>query len=194
MFERQAIPDVMLITPKRFQDDRGYFTETFRASAFHQAGISDTFIQDNHSLSVDAGVIRGLHFQCHPTPQAKLVRCTRGLIYDVAVDIRTGSPTFGKYTGAVLSAENGCQLFIPVGFAHGLCTLEPGSEVQYKVSGYYDPACDKGLAWNDPEIGIDWPIGNASPILSQKDERQPLLRDLPPYFTYQASPQLKEPT
>ncbi|MBA4226637.1 MAG: dTDP-4-dehydrorhamnose 3,5-epimerase [Hyphomonas sp.] len=182
MFEKQWIPEVVLVTPKRFSDDRGYFSETFRASSFEEAGITGPFIQDNHSLSRDAGVIRGLHFQIAPSPQAKLVRCTRGAIYDVAVDIRRGSPTYGKYAAAILSAENGCQLYIPVGFAHGLCTLEPDTEVQYKVTGYYDPACDKGLAWDDPEIAIDWPLGANSPILSAKDQAQPRLKDLPAYF------------
>ena len=182
MFERQEIPEVILVTPKRFGDARGYFSETFRDAQYEAAGIKGPFVQDNHSLSRDAGVIRGLHFQTAPSPQAKLVRCTRGAIYDVAVDIRRGSPTYGKYAAAVLSAENGCQLFIPVGFAHGLCTLEPDTEVQYKVTGYYDPACDKGLAWNDPDIAIDWPLGANSPILSAKDAVQPLLKDLPAYF------------
>ncbi len=183
-FEPQAIPEVVLVKPKRFGDDRGYFTETFREDLFASSGIPGPFIQDNHSLSALAGVIRGLHFQTPPTPQAKLVRCTRGSILDVAVDIRHGSPTFGQFVSAELSAENGYQLFIPVGFAHGLCTLEPNTEVQYKVTGYYDPTVDKGVSWNDRDIAIDWPVHLNSAILSEKDQNQPSLAELPVYFPY----------
>lgn len=186
-FEPQIIPEVVLVKPKRFGDSRGYFAETFRESLFEAEGIYGPFIQDNHSLSAQAGVIRGLHFQTQPTPQAKLVRCTRGSILDVAVDIRHGSPTFGKFVTAELSAENGHQLYIPVGFAHGLCTLEPNTEVQYKVTGYYDPDADKGVLWNDPEIGVEWPLSQTTPILSEKDGAQPRLSELPAYFPYEST-------
>lgn len=182
-FERQLIPEVILVTPKRFGDARGYFMETYRQAEFEAAGILGPFVQDNHSYSRDASVIRGLHFQTLPTPQAKLVRCTRGAILDVAVDLRHGSKHYGEFVTAELSAENGHQLYIPIGFAHGLCTLTEDCEVQYKVSGYYDPECDKGVAWNDPDIGIDWPLNGADPILSDKDSRQPRASELPQYFT-----------
>jgi dTDP-4-dehydrorhamnose 3,5-epimerase len=182
-FERQQIPEVVLVTPKRFGDARGYFMETYRQAEFEAAGIPGPFVQDNHSYSRDANVIRGLHFQTLPTPQAKLVRCTRGAILDAAVDLRHGSEHYGEFVTAELSAENGHQLYIPVGFAHGFCTLTEDCEVQYKVSGYYDPACDKGVAWDDPDIGIDWPLNGADPILSDKDSRQPRASELPQYFT-----------
>ncbi len=175
MFEAQFIDGVILVQPKRFGDERGYFCETYHLDRFDAAGVRGPFVQDNHSLSGARGVIRGLHFQVPPHAQAKLVRCTRGAIYDVAVDIRTGSSTYGNYVGAMLSAENGFQLYIPVGFAHGFCTLTEECEVQYKVTDYYSPECDQGLAWNDPEIGIDWPLDGITPQLSDKDSRQPLL-------------------
>lgn len=184
MFFPQSIPDVILIKPKRFEDHRGYFVETFHENRFVAGGVAGPFVQDNHSLSKENGVIRALHFQCPPTPQAKLVRCNRGAIFDVAVDIRVGSPTFGKYVGVELSAANGWQLFVPVGFAHGLCTLEPDTEVQYKVTGYYSPECDKGLAFDDPDLGIAWPLNPAPAILSDKDRKHPRLKDLPAYFEY----------
>lgn len=191
-FEKQAIPEVILVKPSRFGDDRGYFAETFRENLFHDAGIFGPFVQDNHSLSAQAGVIRGLHFQTAPSPQAKLVRCTRGRILDVAVDVRHGSPTFGQFVSAELSAENGHQLYIPVGFAHGLCTLEPNSEVQYKVTGYYDPEADKGVLWSDSEIGIDWQTNGEPPILSEKDRIQPKLSELPVYFPYDSTPKKEQ--
>lgn len=183
-FEKLGIPEVVLVKPKKFGDARGYFSETYRENLFADAGIQGPFVQDNHSRSTEAGVIRGLHFQTHPSAQAKLVRCTRGRILDVAVDLRHGSPTFGAYASAELTEENGHQLFIPVGFAHGLCTLEPDCEVQYKVTGYYDPDADNGVAWNDPTIGIEWPLGNRDPVLSSKDRAQPSLNELPEYFSY----------
>ncbi|MEM6554352.1 MAG: dTDP-4-dehydrorhamnose 3,5-epimerase [Pseudomonadota bacterium] len=185
LFEPQQISEVILVKPQRFGDDRGFFSETFRENAFREAGICGPFVQDNHSLSVEPGVIRGLHFQTQPSPQSKLVRCTRGRILDVAVDVRRGSPSFGQHVCAELSAENGHQLYIPVGFAHGLCTLEPNCEVQYKVTGYYDPAADKGVLWSDPDIGIKWPLEGREPILSEKDRAQPILADLPDYFPFE---------
>ena len=177
MFERLAIPDVILVTPKRFGDARGYFSETFRENDYAGAGITGPFVQDNHAYSADAGVLRGLHFQKPPMAQAKLVRCVRGAILDVAVDIRKSSPTYGQHVSAELTAKNGAQLFVPVGFAHAYLTLTPNCEVEYKVTSYYAPETEGGLAWNDPEIAIDWPLPNGTPSLSQKDELLPRLAD-----------------
>jgi dTDP-4-dehydrorhamnose 3,5-epimerase len=178
-----AIPEVKLMVPKKFGDHRGFFSETYNAQAFAQSGIALNFVQDNHSLSVEKGVVRGLHFQSHPFAQDKLVRVTRGAILDVAVDIRHGSPTFGKHVSAMLSAENWHQLLIPIGFAHGLMTLEPHTEVLYKVTNYYSSANDLGLLWNDPGLGIGWPE-NDKVITSEKDGRHPRLADLPAFFQY----------
>ena len=169
MFERLAIPDVILVTPKRFGDERGYFSETFRENDYAAAGITGPFVQDNHAYSAQAGVLRGLHYQRPPSAQAKLVRCTRGAIFDVAVDIRQGSKTFGKYVSAELSAENGAQLYIPVGFAHGYLTLTEQCDVLYKVSDYYSPEDEGGLAWDDPMLAIDWPMPISEIRLSEKD-------------------------
>lgn len=156
---------------------------------FSGYGIDDRFVQDNHSLSVPVGTLRGLHFQTPPFEQAKLVRCIRGRIFDVAVDIRSGSPTFGRWVGAELSAENGNQLYVPVGFAHGFVTLEPSTEVTYKVSNLYSPENDGGIFWDDPQIGIEWPLPQSvDPILSPKDARQPLLRDFDSPFSYDGVP------
>jgi len=177
------IPDVKLITPNQFRDERGFFSETYNARALAEAGISETFVQDNHSLSVDKGVIRGLHFQIPPHAQDKLVRVTRGSILDVAVDIRQGSPTYGQHVTAILSAENWRQLWVPKGFAHGFCTLERNTEVLYKVTDYYAADCDKGLAWNDEALSIDWPTAPGEAVLSKKDQSHPVLADLPAYFT-----------
>lgn len=180
---------VSLITPKRFGDDRGWFTETFNARNFARVGIAEPFVQDNHSLSRPVGTLRGLHFQTPPHGQAKLVRCIRGRILDVAVDVRRGSPTYGRHVAAELSAENGEQLFIPVGFAHGFVTLEPDTEVTYKVTDFYAPECDGGIRWNDPDIGIDWPLAAASgPVLSPKDEKLPFLKDFDSPFPYDGVP------
>lgn len=182
-----SIAEVKLITPKIFRDARGFFSETYNRDALAQAaGIDLTFVQDNHSLSVERGVVRGLHFQCAPFAQDKLVRVTRGAILDIAVDLRHGSPTFGQHVSALLSAENWAQLFVPRGFAHGVCTLEPNTEIVYKVTAPYAPDCDRGVAWDDPALGIAWPISPAEAILSPKDQRQPRLADLPVYFTYEA--------
>lgn len=180
---RLEIPDVILLEPARFFDPRGFFSETYNKASLHEAGIAVDFVQDNFSLSRDRGVLRGLHFQTDPAAQDKLVRVSRGAIFDVAVDLRHGSPTYGKWVSAVLSAENWHQLFIPKGFAHGFCTLEPDCEVLYKTSNYYAPQCDKGVAWNDPDLAIVWPIEPAKAVLSDKDARQPRLADLEPYFT-----------
>jgi dTDP-4-dehydrorhamnose 3,5-epimerase len=176
-FERLAIPDVVLVTPKRFGDDRGFFSETYRANLFDEEGVVGPFVQDNHAYSADAGVLRGLHFQAPPMAQAKLVRCIRGAILDVAVDIRKSSPTYGQHVSAELTAENGAQLFVPVGFAHAYLTLTPDSEVEYKVTEYYAPETEGGLAWDDPAIGIDWPLPNGAPSLSEKDKVLPGLAE-----------------
>lgn len=186
MFTRLAIPDVILVEPKRFGDHRGFFSETFHAERFAEAGVEGPFVQDNHSLSAEVGTLRGLHFQIAPSPQGKLVRCTAGAILDVAVDIRTGSPTFGQHVTAELTADNGHQLWVPAGFAHAFVTRAPDTEVQYKVTGYYDPGADRGLAWDDPALGIDWGLGDATPVLSDKDTKHPKLADLPAYFDYKA--------
>ena len=188
---------VRLLTPRRFGDNRGWFTETYNSNSFAALGIDCTFVQDNHSLSTPVHTLRGLHFQTPPRGQDKLVRCIRGRIFDVAVDVRRGSPTYGQWVGAELSADNGLQLFIPIGFAHGFLTLEPDCEVTYKCSDTYAPDHDGGIRWNDPELtalsgqdgGIDWPIAQgASPELSEKDGRQPLLADFDSPFPYDGCP------
>jgi dTDP-4-dehydrorhamnose 3,5-epimerase len=182
-----AIPEVKLVTPPIFRDARGYFCETYNRDALAAAGIGAEFVQDNQSLSRVRGVLRGLHFQSAPHPQGKLVRVVRGSIFDVAVDIRRGSPTYGRHVSATLSADNFAQLWVPVGFAHAFCTLEPDTEVMYKVTDFYAPDCDHGLAFDDPELGIAWPVPAAEMTLSDKDRRHPRLRDLPAYFTYAPS-------
>ncbi len=179
---------VKLIRPRRIGDDRGWFSESWNARKFEALGIGAPFVQDNHSLSRPVGVLRGLHFQTPPHGQAKLVRCVRGRIWDVAADVRRGSPTFGRWVGAELSAENGCQLFVPVGFAHGFVTLEADTEVEYKVTDYYAPACDGGLRWDDPQLAIAWPLEGAEPTLSAKDARLPLLQDFDSPFAYDGEP------
>lgn len=181
---RLAIPDVILVEPLRHQDPRGFFSETYSRRDLRETGIAVDFVQDNHSLSCQRGVVRGLHFQIEPAPQAKLVRVTHGAAFDVAVDLRHGSPTYGKWVSAVLSAENWQQLFVPAGFAHGFCTLQPDTELLYKTSDYYAPECDRGVAWNDPDLAIDWPIAPQEAVLSPKDANQPRLADLPRYFSY----------
>lgn len=181
------IPEVLLVTPVRHGDARGSFSETYRRDRFAAAGIAMEFVQNNHAISAVPGTVRGLHFQKPPHAQDKLVRVTRGSILDIAVDIRHGSPTFGKWVSAVLSAENGRQLLVPKGFAHGLCTLEPDTEVQYMVSDYYDAACDLGLAWDDPLVSIPWPVGALDAMLSDKDRRQPTLSALPTFFPMMGS-------
>jgi dTDP-4-dehydrorhamnose 3,5-epimerase len=167
------IPEILLVTPKKFGDGRGYFMETYSAAEYSEFGIKTTFVQDNQSLSERLGTIRGLHFQTPPKPQAKLIRVLHGRIFDVAVDLRRDSPTYGRWCGAVLTAEAGEQLFIPRGFGHGFCTLEPGTEVAYKVDEYYAPECEVGLIWDDPTIGISWPITRAEAVLSERDRKLP---------------------
>jgi dTDP-4-dehydrorhamnose 3,5-epimerase len=167
--ERLAIPDVILVTPPRFGDARGFFSETFNQARFAEAGIDLPFVQDNQSLSRAKGVIRGLHCQLAPYAQGKLVRCVRGAIWDVAVDARTGSPTYGQHVSAILSAENWSQLWVPPGFLHGFCTLEPDTEVIYKVTAPYDRASERGVIWNDPDLALPWPVKAEDAVLSEKD-------------------------
>jgi dTDP-4-dehydrorhamnose 3,5-epimerase len=177
-----AIADVKLITPRKFGDSRGFFSEVYSAKALSAAGIDIGFVQDNHSLSVETGTIRGLHFQKPPHAQAKLVRVARGRILDVAVDLRRGSPTFGRHVSAELSADNWAQLLVPAGFAHGFCTLEPNCEVLYKVDAHYAPQSDAGVLWCDPALGIDWPVAAGKALLSDKDAKLPLLKDIGEVF------------
>lgn len=178
------LAEIKLLTPRRIGDERGYFAETFRADFFAQHVGDFAFVQDNESLSARKGTLRGLHFQSQPHAQGKLVRCTAGALFDVAVDIRRGSPTYGQWMSDTLTPENGKQLWIPPGFAHGFCSIEPNTVICYKVTDYYDARCDKGLRWDDPTIGIDWPDVADVGTLSPKDRQQPLLADLPEYFTW----------
>lgn len=182
-FEALEIPDVKLIKPKRFGDSRGYFSEVFKDEWFRSHIENVTFVQDNESLSAAVGTVRGLHFQSKPFAQGKLIRCTRGALFDVAVDIRQGSPHFGRWIGATLSAENGHQLWVPAGFAHGFMTLEPETAISYKVTAAYSPDHDQGVKWDDPVIAVQWPTV-AETILSDKDARLPPLSELPAYFHY----------
>ncbi len=179
----QAIAGVFVLKPRRFGDARGYFTETYSARTLGAQGLSFNFVQDNISLSATPGTVRGLHFQIAPSPQTKLLQVLQGAILDVAVDIRKGSPTYGKHVAVELSAENGLQLLIPRGFAHGLCTLLPDTMVMYKVDSFYDQPNEFGLAWDDPALGIAWP-DFAGSNLSAKDKVNPTLAALPDYFTY----------
>ena len=163
------IPDVKIIRPKKFGDHRGFFSETYTKKTFEAAGLQYDFVQDNHSLSAEVGTVRGLHFQLPPFAQDKLVRVVRGAILDVAVDIRKGSPTFGRHVSAVISAAEWNQILVPIGFAHGFCTLEPDTEVIYKVTNYYSPEHDRSIRYDDPDIAIDWPIAAGDLQLSDKD-------------------------
>ena len=178
----QSIPDVLLIEPAKHGDARGFFSEVWKRSALAARGFTADFVQDNHSHSQAVGVLRGLHFQRPPAAQGKLVRVIRGRILDVAVDIREGSPTFGQHVAVELSAENWRQLWVPRGFAHGFLTLEPDTEVIYKVDSEYDAAADAGIAWDDPALGIEWPLPPGGPTLSDKDRRAPRLAEIAPPF------------
>ncbi len=182
--EKTSIPDLLIMTPIRRKDDRGWFEETYNASHFAVAGIALTFVQDNHSNSVAVGTLRGLHFQTPPHAQDKLVRCSKGTIFDVGVDIRRGSPTYAKWFGIELSADNGKQLLVPKGFLHGFVTRSADAEVQYKCTDVYAPDCDAGIRWDDPDIGIDWGL-TGEPVLSGKDRIAPLLRDYDSPFVYE---------
>ena len=176
--EESSIPAVKVLAPKKHGDHRGFFSEVYNTQALARAGIDIEFVQDNHSLSAEKGTVRGLHFQTPPFAQDKLVRVVRGAVFDVAVDLRRSSATYGRHVSAVLSAEAWNQILVPAGFAHGFMTLEPDTEVIYKVSGYYAPDHDKGLLWNDPALDIAWPIPETEAILSDKDRRQPRLAEL----------------
>lgn len=185
--EHLAIADVVKITPSRFGDSRGYFSEVFKDRWFRETVADVSFVQDNQSLSAVAGTVRGLHFQLEPFAQGKLVRAIAGAIFDVAVDIRQSSPTYGEWVAAELSADNGDQLWIPAGFAHGFATLLPDTIIHYKVTAPYSANDDRGLLWNDPAIGIRWPVPESDAVLSDKDKLQPKLADLAPAFHYDPS-------
>jgi dTDP-4-dehydrorhamnose 3,5-epimerase len=180
--ERLRVPDLILVTPPRFGDARGFFSEVFNVPRFAAAGIDATFVQDNQSLSQERGVIRGLHCQIAPHPQGKLVRCIKGAIWDVAVDARRGSPTYGQWDAVELSAENWAQLWVPPGFLHGFCTLQENTEVIYKVTDVYDRASERGVIWNDPDLALPWPIAEHEAVLSDKDRVLPRWKDTPPLF------------
>ncbi len=175
---------VKVLTPRRIGDPRGFFSESWNKARMAAAGLDYDFVQDNHSLSAQVGTVRGLHFQRPPHAQAKLVRCGRGRLYDVVVDIRVGSPSFGDWVGVELSFENGKQLLIPEGFLHGFITRAPDTEIIYKCTDYYAPDCDGAVRFDDPAIGIDWGLEGRAPVLSDKDARAPLLAELGPVFTY----------
>jgi dTDP-4-dehydrorhamnose 3,5-epimerase len=179
-----GLPGVLVIEPARFGDDRGFFSESWNRRRMARAGLDIDFVQDNHSLSHQSGTLRGLHFQAPPHAQTKLVRCGRGALFDVAVDIRHGSPTYGQWTGVELSFENGRQLLVPGGFLHGFVTRQADTEVIYKCSDYYAPDCDRTVRFDDPDLGIDWGL-DGDPVLSDKDAAAPRLRDMPAYFTWE---------
>ena len=181
-----GIPEVLEIRPPRFADHRGFFSEVWSAKALAEQGVALDFVQDNHSLSAEAGVLRGLHYQEPPFAQSKLVRVARGAIFDVAVDIRHGSPTFGKWVSLIISADAWNQILVPEGFAHGFLTLEPNTEVLYKASASYSPEHERSLRWDDPALGIEWPLEGREPILSDKDRVAPVLADAPAAFHYRA--------
>ena len=174
--------ELILIKPTRHKDERGFFSETYSQRRYKELGIDVEFLQDNHSFSSKPGTLRGLHFQAPPNAQGKLVRCGKGAIFDVAVDIRKGSPTFGHWEGYELTEENGHQLYVPVGFAHGFVTLNPGSELVYKCTDYYAPQAEASIRWDDPTIGIEWPFTEKI-ILNERDAIAPLLRDFESPFT-----------
>jgi len=182
------VRSLKLIKPRRHGDERGWLSEVYSERTFAEFGIVDHFVQDNHSCSAAVGTVRGLHFQLLPHAQAKLVRCVRGAIWDVAVDLRQGSPTYGQYTSAELTAENGHQLYIPVGYAHGFVTLEPDTEIVYKVTSFYAPTHDAGIAWDDADIAIEWPMSPGGPVLSIRDTKWPPLRHFRSPFVYDGRP------
>ena len=179
---KTKLPEIVILEPKVFGDYRGYFMESYNKKVFEELGLKYNFVQDNQSLSKEPGTIRGLHFQMNPKAQTKLVRCVKGAIFDVAVDIRIGSPTYGHWVGVILSEYNHRQLLVPKGFAHGFCTLVPDTIVNYKVDEYYAPEAEAGIIWNDPTIGIDWPT--SIPILSEKDKNLPSLTEAQINFIY----------
>ncbi len=179
-----ALPEVLLVTPKRFGDNRGFFSETYNRRLFADHGLDLDFVQDNHSLSAAKGTLRGFHYQLPPFAQGKLVRVVKGAILDAAVDIRHGSPTFGQSVTAEITADNWRQIWVPPGFAHGFVTLAPDTEVIYKVTGFYSAPHDRGIIWNDPDIGLDWGVDERELVLSEKDRKLPRLAEAEPAFTY----------
>lgn len=184
--EKTLLNGVLILTPKRFGDDRGFFSESWNRATLANHGISLDFVQDNHSLSARVGTIRGLHFQSPPHAQDKLVRCGKGRLFDVAVDIRRGSPTYGKWVGVELSFENGRQLLVPAGFLHGFVTREPDTEIIYKCTDVYAPECDGAIRFDDPDIGIDWELPDGvEPLLSDKDAKALLLREFETPFVFE---------
>ena len=184
-FEQTALPGVVILTPRRFGDARGFFSESWSRKALSQQGLDHDFVQDNHSVSAKANTLRGLHFQAPPHAQAKLVRCGRGCLFDVAVDIRRGSPTFARWVGVELSFENGRQLLIPAGFLHGFATRAPDTEIVYKCTDYYAPDADGAVRFDCPDIGIDWGL-TGDPVLSDKDAGAPRLAQFTSPFIYGA--------
>ena len=176
------IPDVKIISPIKHGDARGFFSETYSKKDFAEAGIHLDFVQDNHSTSARAGTLRGFHYQGPPFAQDKLVRVVSGRILDVAVDLRRASPTFGKWVAAEISAEKWNQILVPIGFAHAICTLEPNTQLIYKVTNYYSPQHDFGIRWNDKDIGVKWPFTDEQLIMSDKDRKQPLFKDVVDWF------------
>jgi dTDP-4-dehydrorhamnose 3,5-epimerase len=178
--EHLAIPEVLLLTPRRHGDERGWLSEVYSRKAMADAGLPGEFVQDNQAFSPARGTLRGLHLQVAPKAMAKLVRVIRGAVFDVAVDVRSGSPTYGRWVAAELSAHNGAMLYVPRGFAHGYCTLTPNAEVLYKLDGYYAPDCERGVLWNDPDIGIDWPIPHAELTINARDRETPPLSKFEP--------------
>jgi dTDP-4-dehydrorhamnose 3,5-epimerase len=182
--EATAIPGVLLLKPRFLHDARGHFVETYNARAANAAGLKAEFVQDNQALSRKRGTVRALHFQVPPKVQAKLVRVLRGSIFDVSVDLRAGSPNYGRWVAVKLTAQGGEQIFVPRGFAHGYCTLEDDTEVAYKVDDYYAPECEQGLIWDDPTLGIRWPVSPADAVLSDKDRRLPRFADFRSPFRY----------
>jgi dTDP-4-dehydrorhamnose 3,5-epimerase len=183
--QETALAGVVILTPKRFGDHRGFFSESWNKGRMAEAGLDYDFVQDNHSLSRTVGTLRGLHYQRPPHAQAKLVRCGKGRLLDVAVDIRKGSPTYGQWVAEELSFENGRQLMIPAGFLHGFVTLEPDTEIIYKCTDYYAPDCDGAVAWNDPDLGINWQLAG-NPVLSDKDAAAPLLSEIDNPFVWES--------
>ena len=179
---------VILVPPRLFRDERGWFAETYNERRYAELGIDVIFRQDNHAMSHPPGVLRGLHFQRPPHGQAKLVRCLKGRIWDVAVDVRAGSPTYGQWAAAELTPENGLSLYVPVGYAHGYVTLDADTEVAYKVSDLYAPECEGGIAWNDPSLNLPWPLPASGPILSEKDHHWPTLKEFESPFAYDGRP------
>jgi dTDP-4-dehydrorhamnose 3,5-epimerase len=177
-----AIPGIKIIKTMKFEDSRGFFSETYSRKTFNDAGVNLEFVQDNHALSKTAGTLRGLHYQGHPFAQDKLVRVVSGRILDVVIDIRRSSPTFGQWLSVEISADEWNQILVPIGFAHGLCTLEPNTQVLYKVTNYYSAAHDFGIRWNDPDLSIRWPFSEEQVELSEKDKKQPLFKDVIHWF------------